>query len=175
MCKMNLPFIYSFITTSTFFHNQSQMGLFSKKSSKNDILDNIDVKGLPHFSINHKTTIKIEIAKDKNIRNEYDVLKKLNKVMKSHNADKILNERQTRRYPRHHFKRMIKQSKGFQMSDARREAYYSKHTEIPIGDDITLLRNKHMKNIMESVKYYDSWLNASEERKNMLQSYCEID
>lgn len=106
-------------------------------------------------------------------RNEYDVLSKMNKVLALHNADKVLNERPTRHYPRHHYKRMIKQKKGFQMSQSRREAYYAKHTEIPIADDITFLRDRHMKGIMEAVNCYDSWLNAEEDRKKILKSYCE--
>nr|PVC54390.1 hypothetical protein MACL_00003103 [Theileria orientalis] len=138
---MNFCFIYSFVASYNLLSNSSNLPLLSRKHSNRNTFDDKMFKGVSPFRINRRTTVEIKID---------DTLGNSNRPL--------------RHYPKHHYKRLIKQKKGFQLSDARRKAIIDKHTQIDPKDDIGFLRDEHLDKILEAVDSFDQWSEKCEQR-----------
>lgn len=162
---MRLSFIGLVIGTTHLNLNRVDFSLFAKKKDQQKNILQDGTGGEPIFRIKPYRTISLDLENHPGIKSASAAMAKFNEESARSGLIQTIIKRPTRHYPAHHYKREIKQRKGFQQSEARMESYIKRHTFLQPHDDIKYVSRQKLPRIMEAIKQFKSWEASSKMRR----------
>ncbi|EKX72674.1 conserved hypothetical protein [Theileria equi strain WA] len=154
---MHLSFIGLVIGTVHLNLSHSNFSLFAKKrkSQRENIVDS--TQGLSNFRFKSYRTISLDLEGSPEITSDSDAFARFNEECRRSGIIQTFLKKPTRHYPAHHYKRKIKQRKGFQQTEARAELYIEKHAYIKPHNNIKYASIRHIPRIIEAIKQFKAW------------------